>query len=278
MEDGKILLLVHTWLFRKQEFGTEEPLHTSCAQLHNFLVRQEVLCRGLGLWFGQWMLTNSFPVLDKFHLILDNKTAEVNSAKTFAGQDSWASAHTHTDTHRHSHVKYFLLLLTFSCHDAVMSCCETSLFFFFFRHKRQELLLLHSCNLFSWYSCKASSVIEHVGPSHVGKQMKPIRPLRGDYLVVQLPPILVQLWQRLVATLEELGLGLHQQQHLTLQHEKSLPRTHPAAETKQKHAITCSQCTLKAKATTYFQKMNQSEVRVNSLPSKCLSSFWLRWH
>lgn len=34
------------------------------------------------------MLTNSFPVLDKFHLILDNKTAEVNSAKTFAGQDS----------------------------------------------------------------------------------------------------------------------------------------------------------------------------------------------
>lgn len=49
MEDGKMLLLVQTLLFRKQEFGTEEPLHTSCAQLHHFLVKQEVLCRGLVL-------------------------------------------------------------------------------------------------------------------------------------------------------------------------------------------------------------------------------------
>lgn len=35
------------------------------------------------------------------------------------------------------------------------------------------------------------------------------------YLFVQFSPILVQLGERLVATLEQLGLGIHQRQHLT---------------------------------------------------------------
>lgn len=34
------------------------------------------------------------------------------------------------------------------------------------------------------------------------------------YLFIQLLPILIQFWQRLVTQLEELGLGIHQRQHL----------------------------------------------------------------
>lgn len=42
-----------------------------------------------------------------------------------------------------------------------------------------------------------------------------------DHLFVQLSSILVQFWQRLVALLEELGLGLYQGQHLKRQKSRS---------------------------------------------------------
>lgn len=41
-------------------------------------------------------------------------------------QRAGTNTQTRTQTHAHSHVKYFLLLLTFSCHDEdVMSACDS---------------------------------------------------------------------------------------------------------------------------------------------------------
>lgn len=55
------------------------------------------------------------------------------------------------------------------------------------------------------------------------------------HLLIQLPSILIQLRQGLVAVLEELSLGLHQRQHLTFQGQKK----------KKYHSITCLPCNSK---------------------------------
>lgn len=82
--------------------------------------------------------------------------------------------------------------------------------------------------------------------------------LTSSYLFIQFSSILVQFWQRLVAVLEELGLGLHHWQHLTGSINKdsyihlfnTSPSTNPA---------TTKNCPVRHKDTVQTQYINKNK-------------------
>lgn len=84
------------------------------------------------VWAGQWTCSQFTSCLklflfDQKHLAAMLPLLKVDGAEKILQFPLQRSRKGRTRTHTHRHVKYFLLLLTFSCHDeSVMSPCDST--------------------------------------------------------------------------------------------------------------------------------------------------------